>query len=152
MPTRKILFCTDFSENSEAAGDRALEYCHAFGADLEIIHVIETWKGFPADEGGVHVDVMDAYQRMEETSKAKLHALVEEFGRECTGINTYCRTGIPADEIVRVAREEAADLIVMGTHGWTGIRHLLVGSVAENVVRRAHCPVLVVRPPASEDG
>ncbi len=60
-------------------------------------------------------------------------------------IKTLSRIGIPANEIVRLVEEESIDLIVMGTHGWTGFKHLILGSTAENVVRTAKCPVLTVK-------
>jgi len=66
-------------------------------------------------------------------------------------VNTFSRMGIPANEIVRLADEESMELIVMGTHGWTGFKHLVLGSTAENVVRSANCPVLTVKSSAQAE-
>ncbi len=145
MLPRKILFSTDFSENSEPAGRIAREYAETFKADIEIVYIIETWTGYPANEGGIHYEVMEAFQRMSEAAQAKLAAMATEFSRPGHEVQVHSETGVPADEIVRIAKETGADMIVLGTHGWTGIRHLLMGSVAEKVVKGAHCPVLVVR-------
>jgi len=74
----------------------------------------------------------------------------EEFATMLKEVKTYSRVGVPAEEIVRLAAEEAIDLIVMGTHGWGGFRNMVLGSVAHNVLRTASCPVLVVRSSSSE--
>ena len=87
---------------------------------------------------------------IEESVKKAFELMVQECGTTCQNVKTYSRIGVPANEIVRFAQEESIDLIVMGTHGWTGFRHLILGSTAENVVRTAMCPVLTVKSPASE--
>ena len=77
--------------------------------------------------------------------------MAQTFSQEKVKAKACYRIGVPAEEIVQVAKEESADLIVMGTHGWSGFRHMLLGSVAERVLRAAACPVMVVRhsPPDS---
>jgi universal stress protein A len=142
MIPKKILFCTDFSENSERACRCAAEYSKAFGADLTVIHVIESWAGFPVDRE----DVLGVVHKMEETANNRLELLAKELGTKNGNMKTHSTIGVPAEDIVLAAKQEHADLIVMGTHGWTGVRHLLLGSVAEKVLRTAGCPVLVVRP------
>lgn len=144
MIPKKILYCTDFSENSAPAGQYASEYSRVFGADFTIIHVIDCWAGFPGDPH----EVLSVVHKIEESAKAELETLATEFDNENKHVKTFSTIGIPAEEIVRLAEKESADLIVMGTHGWTGVRHLLLGSVAEKVLRMALCPVLVVRPAA----
>ncbi len=150
MPTSKIVFCTDFSENSAPARELCLEYAQAFGAELVIVHVINSWAGFPAYSEGLPIDMRDIVKGMEEAAKANLESLAMECSRVVKNVKTCIRVGVPAQEIVNLADEEAADLIVMGTHGWTGIKHLVLGSTAENVVRTANCPVLTVRAPAKK--
>jgi universal stress protein A len=145
MTPTKILFCTDFSENSESAGKCALEYSKAFGADLTIIHVIDSWAGFPAYDYGVPQDIRNVVHKLEGGVEAQLEAMVRTFSQAKVKAKACHRIGVPAEEIVQVAKEESADLIVMGTHGWSGFRHMLLGSVAERVLRAATCPVLVVR-------
>ncbi len=146
MSPKRILLCTDFSENSEPALQCALEHAKVFQAALLILHVTDSWAGFPSYEHGVYLNIQEVVQSREESALAKLEHILEEHGEIPTDVKTYSRIGVPAQEIVRLADEESVDMIVMGTHGWTGFRHMLLGSVAENVLRTAKCPVLVVRP------
>lgn len=145
MDDKAIVFSTDFSQSSKAAGKHAMELAKAFGAPLLIVHVLDSWAGFPAYEDSVPQDVRDVVLGMEEEAERKLESLAEEFRKEVGSVKTRCRIGVPAEEIVSSADEESAQLIVIGTHGWSGFKHLLLGSVAEKVLRMANCPVLVVR-------
>ncbi len=145
MLPKKILCCTDFSDNSEPAVRTAVDYAKAFDASFILAHIVDSWAGFPAYSEGIPVDVRNVVRDLEETAKEKLENLAGELSAKIGKISTRSKVGIPAEEIIRVAKEESADLIVLGTHGWTGLRHILLGSVAERVLRGAHCPVLVVR-------
>ncbi len=87
---------------------------------------------------------------IEEGVEEELELLANDCRLELKGVDAQYRSGAPAEEIVRFADENSADLIVMGTHGWTGLRHLVMGSTAENVVRTANCPVLTVKSSAGE--
>ena len=149
MPTKRILLCTDFSVNSGPPLSVAMDYATAFGASLAIVHVIDFWAGFPAYEDRVPINVNQLVAQIEQSAKTDLETLAQECARKLPEVTTHCRVGIPAEEILRVAEEEEIDLIVIGTHGWTGVRHFLLGSVAEKVVRTARCPVLIVRTAAS---
>ena len=145
MIPKKILFCTDFSDNSRPALEYALDYAKTFGAELLILHIINSSQiGYPSLEEGVPVDVRSALDSIQQSvSKA-----LDLIAKECSGViavSAHSRVGSPAFEIVRFADENSAGLIVMGTHGWTGFKHLIMGSTAENVVRTADCPVLTVR-------
>ncbi len=145
MIPKKILFCTDFSENSRPALEHALDYAKTFGAELLILHVINSSQiGYPSLEEGVPVDVRSALDSIQQSvSKA-----LDLISKECSSVTTvsaHSRVGSPSFEIIRFAQEHSAGLIVMGTHGWTGFKHLIMGSTAENVVRTAECPVLSVR-------
>jgi len=149
---RKILVPLDFSP----ASDYALTYAKAlaadFGASLHVLHVIEDrlmtgpWPvevylgEMPRLREGL---IKDAESRMQECLKA-----IETSGIQATG---EVLIGGPFQTIVELAGTAGVDLIVMGTHGRTGITHLLIGSVAERVVRHAPCPVLVVRERASAE-
>jgi universal stress protein A len=151
MIPQKILLCTDFSENSVAAREHAIDYAVAFGASLSILHVVNSSRlGFPAFEVGVPFDLQEVLKGIEESVKKAFEIMVHECGSSVRDVKTYSRIGVPANEIVRFAQEESVDLIVMGTHGWTGFRHLILGSTAENVVRTATCPILTVKSPAGE--
>ncbi len=146
MATKKIVFATDFSENSAPARERAIEYAKAFGAEILIVHVVNSRvMGYPSFAERVPVDLALIEQNIREGVEQELEAMSEDIGKEVHHVTTYHFTGSPAEEIVRFAGEYEADLIVMGTHGWTGFKHLIVGSTAENVVRSSHCPVLTVR-------
>jgi len=145
MSPKRILLCTDFSENSEPALHLALEQVKAFQAELLILHVVDSWAGFPSYQHGVCLNIQEVVQSCKESAQAKLEHIMDGHGDVPNGVKTYSRIGVPAQEIARLADEESVDMIVMGTHGWTGLRHVLLGSVAENVLRTAKCPVLVVR-------
>jgi len=147
MIPKKILFCTDFSENSRPAFQYAVSFAQTFEAELTILHVINSSRlGYPAFEVGVPFDLQGVLNSINESVEKAFQGLVAEC-KNCVGLETKTasRMGVPANEIVRFAEEEAAELIVMGTHGWTGFRHLILGSTAENVVRTARCPVLTVK-------
>jgi universal stress protein A len=145
MTPRRILFCTDFSENSRSAARFALEYAKAFRADLLLLHVIQSWDGFPSYEDRSSADIQKIIQSAEEAVHAELAIGADEFSQDLQVVSAHSRMGIPAREIVRLADEQSIDLIVMGTRGRTGLSHVLLGSVAENVLKIASCPVLVVR-------
>jgi nucleotide-binding universal stress UspA family protein len=146
MMPKKILACTDFSENSVPARICAVEYARAFRAELLILHVVNSrLLGYPTLANRVPVETALIQENIREGVEEELELLANDCGREVEKVSAHFRTGAPAEEIVRFAEEQSADLIVMGTHGWTGVRHLIVGSVAENVVRMANCPVLTVR-------
>lgn len=157
MQTKKILFCTDFSENSEPAQQLASEYAKAFGAELLIVYVIDT-TGFPTYGDwvveGLSSLADDAIKnfvaRFKEEADTKLKTLAAECGKILDNLQTFCTFGLPAKEIVALANQESVDLIVMGTHGRAGVKHLVMGSVARSVLRMAHRPVLIVEGPSKE--
>jgi len=146
MLPKKILFCTDFSENSLPARAVAKEYAKAFDASLVVVHVVNTSKiGYPAFQQDVPFDQQAVLKSVEESVIDALDEVAEDCRKVLPDVITYYRMGIPATEIVSFANEESVGLLVLGTHGWTGITHLVMGSTAENVVRTASCPVLTVR-------
>ncbi len=144
MGFRKILCPIDFSPGSREALQQAAELARDSHAPLVLAHVSEpaTWMtgGEFALAPSVIQDIVDA----EEAELAKWRTQAKAFG--ATEIGARFLTGAAWDQIVRAAEGDAdIDLIVMGTHGRTGLKHVLLGSVAEKVVRHAPCPVLVVR-------
>ncbi|MEI8182830.1 MAG: universal stress protein [Desulfomonile sp.] len=143
MLPKKILFCTDFSDNSEPARKLAVEYAKAFGAQLIIVHVVDT-TGFPAYGDWVGDEINNIVARFKEKAAAGLESIAKETGRILTDVKTSCKLGAPAKEIIELAGQESVDLIVIGTHGRTAVKHLLMGSIARSVLRMAHRPVLVV--------
>ncbi len=144
MKPKKILFCTDFSENSEPAHRLAMDYAECFSATLVLFHVVDPGdRRYPRFEDLIPYE--ETQKTLNEACDLKLNSMIEEVRKVIPSAKGYCGHGVPAKEIVDCAKEEGIDLIVIGTHGWTGLNRLLLGSTAENVVRIATCPVLVVR-------
>jgi len=146
MIPKKILFCSDFSENSRGAERCAADFAKAFNSDLAVLHVIDFWAGIPAVyRKGVMVPVLEVTRQIQESVDARLEELVERC-RGCSGeVKAYSRMGIPTKEILKLAAEESVDLIVLGTHARAGVERAMLGSVAAAVTRAARCPVLIVR-------
>ncbi len=144
MNVHKILFPTDFSTTANEALRMAVSLARENGAKLLIVHVEEP----PLAYGGG-----DMYYGVPTPSIDQIKTMLAEIdpGAPDVEVERHLVTGEPADAIVRLAEEEKADLIVMSTHGRTGLTRLLMGSVAETVVRRAACPVLTVKHPAVEE-
>jgi nucleotide-binding universal stress UspA family protein len=142
----KILFATDFSEISEFAFDYALTLAETFNSRLIIMHVINE----PVDLRGFYVPHI-SFDTIEREIALSAEKMMEKFcSKKTKDYNNYDKfivSGIPYEEILKKADEEKVDLLVMGTHGRAGIDHLLFGSTAERVVRKAACPVMTVRPP-----
>ncbi len=146
MIPKRILFCTDFSENSAPARECAVDYAKAFGASLDVLHVVNSSRlGYPAFEAGVPFDLQSVLLNIQDEVRKAFEEVELELETQLDNITTNSRVGVPAVEINKFAEENSVDLIVMGTHGWTGIRHLILGSTAENVVRTSKCPVLTVK-------
>lgn len=143
MNAKKILFPTDFSHSSDWGLAHATSLAKDSGAMLLIVHIEEP----PAAYGG---GVM--YYGIPEPDNQALTRMLSDVKPTDPSVKYEHRLiiGDPATEIVRLADEENVDYIVMGTHGRTGLSRLLMGSVAEAVVRRATCPVLTFKQPASE--
>jgi nucleotide-binding universal stress UspA family protein len=145
-PISAILFATDFSENCEAAFDYALGFARQFGARLLVMHVINE----PVDLRGFYVPHI-SFESIEKEIAEGADSMMQKFCRshldEYTNYESCLATGVPYEEILKKAKEVDASLIVMGTQGRTGLDHLLFGSTAESVFRRATCPVMTVRLP-----
>jgi len=145
-PFEKILTAIDFSENSEFAFEYALTMAQQFNAELTIMHVINE----PVDLRGFYVPHI-SFEQLEKEIEEGAAKMMENF---CStrlasfqNYKTAIVSGIPYDEITRKADEIGASLIVLGTHGRTGLDHILFGSTAERVVRSANCPVMTIRLP-----
>jgi nucleotide-binding universal stress UspA family protein len=148
LPFKRILTTTDFSEPSYDGIKAANELAVHYNAELCLVHVISLT---PVTVGGPVVDTnfdVTAYQEHLEASARKQLAEIMEtnISPEVIKCNPIVVSGYAADEIVRIANEQSCDLIVIATHGLTGWRRFVFGSVAEKVVRVATCPVLTVRP------
>ena len=146
-PIRKILVPVDFSEPSHAALSYAAELAKSFDAIVDVLHVWEVPAFLPAR--GIALEGA-ADQSLMELVKTNSEGALEQFVADATkrGVRIHgarSELGTPSRTIVDLAREGGYDLVVIGTHGRTGLSHALIGSVAERVVRHAHCPVLSVR-------
>jgi universal stress protein A len=145
MEIRRILAPTDFSELSTQGLKSALELAEVFGATLLLLHVVEP-PPYPVEgivPSHLGATLLDDLERQASTDLAVI--LPETQGSKVE-VTRQVVVGIPYRKIVEVAEEEKRDLIVMTTHGRTGLSHLVMGSVAEKIVRTAPCPVLTIRP------
>ncbi|HEX2675681.1 MAG TPA: universal stress protein [Polyangiales bacterium] len=143
-PFRKILVPVDFSDHSEHAVEVAADMARRYGATMTLVHVHQpvlyalpdSFILYPSEqlEG-----VLVVFREKLEAMKRALYA------DGAMRIDTQVLVGIPVSSIVEHTKANQYDLIVMGTHGRTGVSHALIGSVAERVVRKATCPVLTVR-------
>jgi len=141
---KKILVPTDFSEFSRLALQYALSFCKEYKAEMILLHVIED-PFYPSTGASFGFDMDDFFRKMEKEAEQRLSEMVPpELEKEMT-VQRLVTRGTPFLEIIRVSREQSIDMIVLATHGRTGLAHVLMGSVTEKTVRKAPCPVLVVR-------
>lgn len=146
MPAWKRMLCAiDFSPPSRIALLQAAELAATRGSELSLLHVREippmrAQLGMtPSPPEAYEAETNEAWRQLERAGKD-----AEEISKAHVAVEMV--EGVPVEHILRVARERAVDVIVLGTHGRTGLRRAVLGSVAESVVRRAPCSVLVVRP------
>ena len=141
---RKIILATDFSEASRDASYHALLLTQTYNAELKALHVFEPRPlgisyNKPKKEGQIHED----FQKTRQRGKDMLKELADSFNVKA---DTIFVEGHAGPEIIRIATELNTDLLVVGTHGYTGWNRLTIGSVAEFVVRHAPCAVLTIKP------
>jgi nucleotide-binding universal stress UspA family protein len=147
----QIMVPTDFSKPSEIALHYAKELARNFKASLHVVHVLEPMQLMPlASPGGTIPGMYSLRDEWEKRVHEQLGKMLNNGEREQFRAKLLMLTGSPFVEIIRYARSQSIDLIVMGTHGRGPISHMLIGSVAERVVRKAPCPVLTVRHPEHE--
>jgi nucleotide-binding universal stress UspA family protein len=141
-----ILFATDFSENSDLAFDYALTLAKQSAARLVLVHVINE----PVDLRGFYVPHI-SFDNLEKEIEEGAVKMMDKFCQSklggFTNYETRICTGVPYEEILKLAAELQVSLVVLGTHGRSGLDHILFGSTAERVVRQSLCPVLTVRLP-----
>lgn len=142
---KKILCPVDFSVCSQYALKYAIDLSIKEHSSLYLIHVIETHV---SDIGDIlkQIDLL-LNDKQIDNLKMRLIRLIPDDIRTNIKFDTIVVKGIPFVEIIKTARDQQVDLIVMGTHGRTGLEHILIGSVAERVIQKAHCPVLTIRLP-----
>ena len=143
---KTILVPIDFSDYSKNALKYAVDFAHHFKADIHIVYIIEP-AVYPADFSMGQIAYPTIDEDISERAKKELNELAKEIVGESLKWIIIIKTGKPFYEINSTASETDADLIIIATHGHTGMEHLLFGSTAEKVVRKAPCPVLTLREP-----
>jgi nucleotide-binding universal stress UspA family protein len=144
---KRILAPTDFSPHAEHALRYACALAERFGADLHVLHVVPEIAPVSPDPFLVPAMPHEFYQEEEHRVAKSLETAVDPSWGKPRSLTTAIRWGTAAPEVVDYAAEQDADLIVVATHGRTGLSHVLLGSVAERIVREAPCPVLTIRDP-----
>lgn len=147
LEVARILCPTDFSEESVAAVRCAASIAEAHAAELLLIHAVEPLP-YPVEFGPLPAMLADAEPTLLKRSREQLESLRQKEIGSAVKCRTLAELGIPEHAICDTAKREKCDLIVLSTHGRSGLSHLLLGSVAERVLRFAPCPVLSIKPPA----
>lgn len=142
----KILVPIDFSDYSKKALQYSVNIAKKFEADISLVYVIEP-AVYPADFSMGQIAVPAADMDLHERAKEELKNLAAAEIGDDVSVEIILKTGKPFVEIIETATDIDADLIIIATHGHTGVEHLLFGSTAEKVVRKAPCPVLTLREP-----
>lgn len=144
MEFKTILFATDFSEGSDYAVRYALAVARKFDSRLIVIHIINE----PVDLRGFYVPHI-SFDKLEEEIEQGAQKLMEQFCRthlaDFSNFEAHIFPGIPSDEIIKKTDEFGAELVILGTHGRSGLDHVLFGSTAEKVVRKSSVPVMTIR-------
>jgi len=135
-----VLVPTDFSPSSVPAFRYAVEWAKVFEAELTLLHVHSLQPGLDID-AGIAQKFLDEQRKV---AREELEKLLTEARQQVPKATMELVAGLPSECICRIAREKKCDLIMMGTHGWTGFNRVLFGSVAERVIQRAPCPVLSI--------
>jgi nucleotide-binding universal stress UspA family protein len=147
---KHVLVPTDFSETSDSALRYGKALAGAFGATLHVVHVVEEPYGQPWAVEAYGFSLAALQEEWIKDAKTRLASSLTDEEKKTISVVTTTVLGHPVMEILRYATENAIDLIVMGTHGRGPLGHVVLGSVAERVVRKAPCPVLTVRTPERE--
>jgi nucleotide-binding universal stress UspA family protein len=145
---KKVLYPTDFSEYAAHALPYVLEFAKKFGAEVIVTHVL----AFPAYAGSyeIAVDMETIRGTMEKAARQKMDELEKSIAAEGVAVKGIIEEGVGFVKIIDTARKESADIIIVATHGWGVLKHVLLGSTTEKLVRKAPCPVLTIRHPEHE--
>ncbi len=143
---KKILVTTDFSGNSQVAFPKAIVLARKFDASILLLHVIQ--PVITPSEYTWGVQPVEVQKEHENNCHQALEKQIKKYFPDDLRVTSRLVHGLPFKEIIETCRQEKADLIVLATHGLTGLNHIIFGSTAEKVVRKSVCPVLVVRDPS----
>ncbi|MGA2624352.1 MAG: universal stress protein [Bacteroidota bacterium] len=146
---KNILVTTDLSELSAVAFEHALTLALLTGAKVHLIHVVEDASKRPSKTSKKRTGA--SYRIREATLKRKMQEFLTEQGIDHKSLRLIVRRGHPHREVLRYTRDAKIDLVIIATHGRTGVAHMLMGSIAEKIVRLSPVPVLTVKPKAFVD-
>ncbi len=147
QPTiKKVLVPIDFSDYSKSALKYAVNFAKSFSAEIVLVYVVEPVI-YPPDFSMGQIAMPSMNSEWDERAKEELQKLAKSEIPGESIVKTIIKTGKPFVEIIETAKEENIDLIIIATHGHSGVEHILFGSTAEKVVRKAPCPVLTLREP-----
>lgn len=144
---KKILYATDFSDLSAYAMDYAVYLARTCSAELHCLHVVDDSYQYWVSLEATTIPAGPTVEQLAAAAGKQLDAFLAERAPSDLPVTKTILRGRPFVEIIRHARSRNMDLIVMGTHGRTGLSHVLMGSVAEKVARKSPCPVLTIRHP-----
>lgn len=151
LPLKKILWPTDFSEPSMEALKSAQELALHFSAELYVVHVVAPIPVTATPPGPTGFNVGLYQGELEKAAKKSVQEIRDKNIAKEIKVHPLIVHGNAAEEVVKAAKENRVDLIVIATHGLTGWRHFVFGSVAEKVVRTASCPVLTIHAPEEKE-
>lgn len=143
---KKVLFPTDLSDAAAEAQLYACALAEQFGAELHVLSVIQDMNLISPDPNMPWVVPASSLEEVRKSLETALGQVPDPLWAAGKTVHRVIRSGVPFLEIIRYAKEQDIDVIVVGTHGRTGLTHVLLGSVAEKVVRKSPCPVLTVHP------
>ncbi len=143
---KKVLVPIDFSDYSKSALKYAVNFAKSFNAEIILVYVVEPII-YPPDFSMGQIAMPSINAEWDNRAKEELQKLAKSEFTSAGNVKTVIKTGKPFVEIIETAKEENVDLIIIATHGHSGVEHILFGSTAEKVVRKAPCPVLTLREP-----
>ena len=144
MQVNNILVPVDFSNHSQKALSYASEIAQSYNAQLQVLHIIEETM-HPAFSVTGKSSIFDLVPGIKDDSRKRIEKMIKEFVSDKVKSKVFVQGSRAANDIIKFAKENSTDLIVIATHGLTGLEHMLLGSVTEKVVRMAHCPVFTVK-------
>ena len=141
---RKILVPIDFSDYSKKALHYAVPFARQFNATIYLLYVVEPTI-YPADFSFGQIGMPNVENELRTKGEQELQELITNEIKGAVPSEAFVKVGLPFVEVVSFAKDEKIELIIVATHGHSGVEHVLFGSTAEKIVRKAPCPVLVVR-------
>jgi len=141
---KKVIVPVDFAGNTDKVVDYAMSVADKLGAEVLFFHAINDFQGY--DMMLVHPSFIGMTKDLEEKSRERMNNLIKEYKDREFAVGGDAVIGDAAEEIIKYAEEQNADMIIIGTHGVKGLEKILMGSTAERVIKNAPCPVLVFNP------